>query len=697
MLQHFGLDAAIFSLKCFAAAMLATFVAFSIGLERPYWAFLTAYIVSGPLAGAVVSRAMFRLIGTVGGATFAVFIVPPLVQSPVLLVAAMALWLGLCVFLSLLDRSPSSYMFVLAGYSAGLIVWPIVDAPTHIFDVAALRAQEIAIGITCSALIHGVILPNPVTKFLRHRTRTIVRDAEEWSRDILGPSHDPAIAFERRRLAQDISELHTLAAHLPFDTAGPAPRIRVVRAIEEKLAEILPLGAAVADRVAALEEHGGLSPAATRLLHDTRDWIDKLDQDPAEWAIEADALQVRCRELEPAIDAHTEWRDLLLLNLVVRLSGLIEAHLDCRLLQAQLETPDRRPVSTRIPRLLAEIGDRPMHRDVRGALRAAAGASFTLVTACTLWFFSGWQDGATFVMIVAVFPALFGGMDNSLPLVTGFFKGTVISVLLGALYGFAILPMTDGFPAMVAALSPALLLLGAMMSNPKYMGIALPALLGVGGPFIISEQYGADLGPGLPATFAAFVNSQIAMLAAILFAGAMIRLIQTAGTEHAVVRTLKAGWRDLAERSNRWSAPDVTAWVSRMLDRHAVLTPRLAALGKRSDEPSYDIMRDLHTGVAVDELRNLRREIDPASQEQVTGVLTGIGDYYRRLVPHQPPKDDPQLLGRIDQGLQQLTGAPQTGFARAAAIPLVTLRRTMFADAPAFVTSTNHPEARHDR
>lgn len=685
--QRLGLDAAVFSLKCFAAAMLATFIAFSIGLERPYWAFLTAYIVSGPLAGAVVSRAMYRLVGTIGGATFAVFIVPPLVQAPVLLVAAMALWLGLCVFLSLLDRSPSSYMFVLAGYSAGLIVWPIVDAPTHIFDVAALRAQEIAIGITCSALVHGLVFPRSVTKFLRGKTRTVLDDAERWSLHILSGDNDPQVGLERRRLSQDISELHTLAAHLPFETSGPAPRVRVVRAIEEKLAEILPLGAAITDRVEALEASGGVPNRTRQLLRETHAWLERQDVDFAVLESEADALLVRCRALEPRIAAASTWTDLLHLNLLVRLSGLIEAHLDCRLLQAQFETQDRRPVSGRIPLLLESIGDRPMHRDMLGAFRAAAGASFMLVTACIIWFATGWQDGATFVMIASVFPALFGGMDNSLGPVSGFFKGTAVSILLGALYGFAILPRVDGFPGMVAALAPVLLVLGAMMTNPKYMGIALPALLGVGGPFIISEQFGADLGPGIPATFAAFVNSQIAMLASIIFAGAMIRLIQTAGVEHATARTLKAGWQDLAERSNRWAAPEVTAWVSRMLDRHAVLAPRLAVLGKRSDEAAYDIMRDLHAGVAVGELRTLRREIDPELQEPVSEVLSAVSGYYSRLVPHETPVIDPDLLARIDGGLKCLAGAQGT-VARAAAIPLVSLRRTMFADAPAFVGAT---------
>src|SRR3546814_20848974 len=83
--ERIGWPAALFSLKCFAAAMLALYAALSIGLERPYWAFLTSYIVAQPLAGAVISKAVFRTIGTLTGAVFSVAVVPPLVNSPELL------------------------------------------------------------------------------------------------------------------------------------------------------------------------------------------------------------------------------------------------------------------------------------------------------------------------------------------------------------------------------------------------------------------------------------------------------------------------------------------------------------------------------------------------------------------------------------------------------------------------------------
>ncbi|MCJ2179397.1 FUSC family protein [Novosphingobium album (ex Hu et al. 2023)] len=691
MMQRWGIDAAVFSLKCYAAAMLATFVAFSIGLERPYWAFLTAYIVSGPLAGAVVSGAIFRLIGSVAGAAFVVFAIPPVIQSPVVMTAVMAGWLGLCVFLSLLDRTPTSYMFVLAGYTAGLIVWPIVDAPAHIFDVAALRVQEIAIGIICSALVHGVVLPNSVTRFLRSRTQGIVRDAEIWSHETLGLEPRPGVDAERRRLAQDVTELHQLSVHLPFDTGGPAPRISVVRALEHELAKLMPLGAAIADRIAALRAHDRLPESTVQLLHEAREWVDRLDDDLVRIEETGAALTAKCAALEPEIDADSGWSALLHMSLLARLNSLIEAHVDCRVLKAQLATQDRRPVSPRIPGLLTAIGERPLHRDTSGALRGAAGAALTVIIGCTLWYFSGWPEGGTFVMLASVFPALFAAMDNSLPPVVGFFKGSVIAMLLGTLYGFVILPELDGFPEMALSLAPVLLILGALLSVPRYIGIALPALLGVGGPFIISEKYGTDLGPGIPANFATFLNSQIATLAAILFAGIMIRILQTAGIEHAIARTLRAGWQDLAERSNRWDPPNVQAWISRMLDRHALLGPRLAATGKLAGEPLYDILRDLRIGVAIGELRVLRNGIDPARQEAVTRVLAAVGEYYRRLVPHKPPPPDPELLAGIDAALRRFNGDARAIFRRQAILPLVTLRRTLFADAAPFTGSPASP------
>ena len=51
----------LFSLKTFAAAMLAVYIAFRIPLPQPSWAMLTVYVVSQPLAGMVLSKSIFRV------------------------------------------------------------------------------------------------------------------------------------------------------------------------------------------------------------------------------------------------------------------------------------------------------------------------------------------------------------------------------------------------------------------------------------------------------------------------------------------------------------------------------------------------------------------------------------------------------------------------------------------------------------
>ena len=76
----------VFSINSFAAAMLALYIALGLGLTNPYWAMMTAYIVSQPLAGSVRSKALYRLLGTMIGAVAAKIFrkprLPRLIRSP---------------------------------------------------------------------------------------------------------------------------------------------------------------------------------------------------------------------------------------------------------------------------------------------------------------------------------------------------------------------------------------------------------------------------------------------------------------------------------------------------------------------------------------------------------------------------------------------------------------------------------------
>jgi hypothetical protein len=129
MINDVGLRPIIFSVNCWLATILALFIAFSLDLKSPAWAMTTVYPTSQPLSGVMRAKAVYRAIGTCIGGVAMVAIVPNLVNAPELTTLAIILWVALCVFVSLLDRTPRSYMFVLAGYTAALIGFPSVLAP----------------------------------------------------------------------------------------------------------------------------------------------------------------------------------------------------------------------------------------------------------------------------------------------------------------------------------------------------------------------------------------------------------------------------------------------------------------------------------------------------------------------------------------------------------------------------------------
>src|SRR5260370_42100522 len=82
------------------------------------------YLPSQHLSAAIRDTAVYRTVGTFVAAAAMVAIVPNLVDAPELTTLAIMLWVALCVFVSLLDRTPRSYMFVLSGYTAALIGFP---------------------------------------------------------------------------------------------------------------------------------------------------------------------------------------------------------------------------------------------------------------------------------------------------------------------------------------------------------------------------------------------------------------------------------------------------------------------------------------------------------------------------------------------------------------------------------------------
>jgi len=115
------------------------FVAFSLDLKSPGWAMSTVYLTSQTLSGTTRAKAVYRIIGTFIGGALMIAIVPNLIDAPEFTTLAIVLWVALRILVSLLDRTPRSYMFMLSGYTAALIGFPTVLAPGTVFERRAGR------------------------------------------------------------------------------------------------------------------------------------------------------------------------------------------------------------------------------------------------------------------------------------------------------------------------------------------------------------------------------------------------------------------------------------------------------------------------------------------------------------------------------------------------------------------------------
>ncbi len=669
-------EAVLFSVKCFVAAMLAYYIALRIGLTRPFWAVTTSYIVAQPLAGAVLSKALFRLIGTLLGATAAVALVPTFVNEPAVLSLALALWLGLCLYISLLNRTPRAYIFLLAGYTASIIGFPSVGVPGSVFDTAILRVQEITIGILCGSLIHGVVFPRTVADRLAKRIEAILNDAEGWSRAALSGAREETLDRERRRLAIDLTELHQLSIHLPFDTARLVPRVRTVRALQDQLSLLLPLASTVEDRLVALSTYPyGLPAPVAVFIERVRGWLEEGVRQPdradraAELIAEAAALE------PPSGGGHPVWRDMLLLNLLSRMVDLIAAHRDCRDLQDQIRSPSARAISPHVAELLAQASDRALHRDRGLAARAALGTITTIALGSLFWISTAWADGAAAVLFAAICCALFGNVDDPGPVIFTFLIGSVIGAATAMVWAFAILPRTTDFVILVALLAPPLLVVGSMLARPHLTLLSLGFLLTFPNTVGLNATYTADFG--------VFINGAIAQIAGTGFAVVTVGLFQTIGTEHSVGRLMRAAWRDVARRAGG-RAPNTARWTSQMLDRIGLLLPRLAAREQDPSKPLLDALVDLRIGFVAGELEMLARQAAPGERALISGMLAKLSGHFRSLRPADPVPPGDELLTELDRTVALFAADPSPERRRRGLVLLTSLRRNLFPDAPAY-------------
>ncbi|MBB4732110.1 FUSC family protein [Xanthomonas arboricola] len=710
----------LFSAKTFAASIAALYVGLAGNLSRPYWAMATVYIVSQPLLGPTRAKGVYRVLGTLLAGAATLVMLPNLVETPLLLSAAMALWLSACLFLALLNRGPRGYAFLLAGYTTAFIGFPAVTAPEGIFDTVVARSEEIILGTVMAVLFAALVFPASVKPMLTARIGNWMQDAAQWCRQVLqrGPSQAP-----RNRLAADLVQFEALIAFVRHDDPRHAGAVPTLEQLRARMLMLLPVLSSMADRLDALQRDGSALPLATAaLLEDVAAWVDQGEDAPSD--ADVGTLRARIAALRPVVDQDIE--HLLLASLLLRLEELLDLWQDCRALQQAVVHGTAMPVLRAMPAaarqaataesseradtehsepavrsrtqssLLQRLTRSPRdttnapaaanttrHIDFGMAAFSALSAGFALMAYCVLWIGIGWEGGGNGAMMAAVTAAFFAAQDDPAPSMLSFLTWAVVASVVAGIYLFGIFPAIHDFPMLVLVLAAVFLPIGALLHRPKTMLIALPLVVNLTALLSLQNTYNANI--------QSFVNAAVAMVLGIGFAVVLTRLFRSVGAEWSARRLVRQGWRTLADAAEGRGAQDRQHFAARMLDLLGLLAPRLALTPEGSELASVDMLNEVRVGLNILQLRSARHGLPQPSVEAVNAILADVAAHYRQQIAHKRPLPAPDALrARLDASLARVGKVPAGTHRDEALLGLIGLRYSVFAQ------TTPHTQANAD-
>lgn len=388
LLPRLGFDAArlAFSFRTALAVCLAFLLAWALGLEHPQWAGMTVWAAIQPLRGQVLEKSLFRIFGTISGTLAGVALVLASTVHPALLVLGLALWVGACTWIGMLQRGFVAYGTVLAGYTAAMVSLLDSAHPDQVFTLGLDRLATILTGVVVATAVGLIFSPPADTTALRRRLCALIADLLD---------HLAARATDHttdRQTTGQTAALLTRMAEMD-DTLDPhgAGRLRSrlrVRAARSLLFSAMALLFTRALPAAAVP---ALTAAATA-LRDGR----PLD---AAAALDTATLPDGAEAAAP-------------------LSGLAAA---LRRWADADSTAPQPGAETAFPVIL--------HRDRAGAMQAGLRAFTALILAGALWLGTGFSQGAFLLLGLSVMTTLFSGFENPAGQMRWVFLGQILGVL----------------------------------------------------------------------------------------------------------------------------------------------------------------------------------------------------------------------------------------------------------------------------
>jgi len=458
----------IFSLKTYAASMLALFIAFWAALDDPRWAVLTVFVVSQPDSGLVVAKSFYRMLGTVAGVLVTIALVFAFAQYGELFLASLAAWIAFCCFAARTARNFASYGFQLAGYSAAIIGIPAALEPRGAYPLIVARFTEISLGIACAALASRLIF----VRELRPKVVALVHDLTRRTDHFAAIAIDPAadrerVAAERAQLTKDFVAVEAMQQSAFFESADARLRYTARRELREAAVELCAVVEGAASRRVGPAPH----PATTSI----RELISNANDTPA-------GNHAVVSTLVRAADEQ----------------AVARARLRLRQSVAAFERGEDLPA----PNVADSFWSDPVDATLT-AIRCALAIAIT----SAFWFVTAWPNGPTAVVVAAVVCTLFASMQQPDKIALACIATVLVAAVPVFVTQFHLMPLAVDFPSMAVAIAPLLLISGYILAQP---GIGPLGMLSA-----VYFTYASNISNVMSYDAVAFLNSSFAVLVGI--------------------------------------------------------------------------------------------------------------------------------------------------------------------------------------
>jgi uncharacterized membrane protein YccC len=275
-------------------------------------------------------------------------------------------------------------------------------------------------------------------------------------------------------------------------------------------------------------------------------------------------------------------------------------------------------------------------------------------------------------MMAAVACSFFAAQDEPARFIRSFGLWSLVSIVVVAIYLFALVPAISHLEVLVLALAPTFLLYGFLIARPATAGTGMALAANTATLLALQATYSAD--------FASYVNSAVAFFVGVVIAELVTRIARGVGAEWIANRLVLSGWLTIAVAAERRGKHDRAEFAGLMLHRLGLLVQRIAFLSE-SDRRDADSLVQLRIGINIIDLRRARYRLAASTISVIDDMLDRLAIACRQYAGGGMPRE---LLASVDRALAQAVKDPNDGAREDALIGLVGIRRGLFPDAPAY-------------